>query len=349
MNSDNQSITAANYIQRSSEIYANNKHGVRVNQDKVILLWTPFYKQELWWFKEGNKTFVEGGCQESRCIITNDRKYENISSAIMFHLRNLGPKLQLPQRNNNQYWICTIFESPENTNFTGLPKYRYAFNKTLSYRTGSDFYHPGISVIPKEPMGTEFVVPSLALNRTKLILWYVSNCRSKARLSYARKLAKHVPVDIFGHCGRKDPCKGNSSCVKAAKLKYKFYLAFENSRCPDYITEKFWLNLLDGIVPIVRGPRIVDYEKVAPPNSFIHVDNFTSPKKLADYIKYLDRNDEAYYGYHKWRHTHLVKTVPLKSSPCWCQLCSMLHNKTDSSKNHSYYDLEQFWGPEQCF
>lgn len=29
------------------------------------------------------------------------------------------------------------------------------------------------------------------------------------------------------------------------------------------------------------GARKEDYEKVAPPNSFIHVDDFESPKELA--------------------------------------------------------------------
>ncbi len=33
-------------------------------------------------------------------------------------------------------------------------------------------------------------------------------------------------------------------CFDLLKRNYKFYLAFENSNCLDYITEKFWLNAL---------------------------------------------------------------------------------------------------------
>ena len=41
------------------------------------------------------------------------------------------------------------------------------------------------------------------------------------------------------------------------------------------------------MVPVVLGTTVSHYEKIAPPNSFIHVDNFTSPKALADYLHYL--------------------------------------------------------------
>ena len=45
------------------------------------------------------------------------------------------------------------------------------------------------------------------------------------------------------------------------------------------------------MIPIVYGPRLEDVEKVAPPNSFIHAENFKSEKELVNYINYLDKND----------------------------------------------------------
>ena len=56
---------------------------------------------------------------------------------------------------------------------------------------------------------------------------------------------------------------------------YKFYLAFENSICRDYVTEKFYNALLFSTVPVVYGGA--DYESIgAPHNSFIDVRNFHS-------------------------------------------------------------------------
>ena len=76
--------------------------------------------------------------------------------------------------------------------------------------------------------------------------------------------------------------------------KYKYYLAFENSNCVDYITEKFWDSLKHKVLPIVMGARVEDYQAVAPPNSFLHVDSFAGPEELAEHLKYLDENPRDY-------------------------------------------------------
>ena len=107
---------------------------------------------------------------------------------------------------------------------------------------------------------------------------------------------------------------------------YKFYLAFENSiHCNDYISEKFWRNSLNqGLVPIVFGPHPDDMNALAPPNSFIHVENFKSKAALVDYLKYLDGNDTAYLEYHQWRSMEPDASAIgnlMKTAQMTCDLC----------------------------
>merc|ERR1712147_177252 len=84
---------------------------------------------------------------------------------------------------------------------------------------------------------------------------------------------------------------------------YKFYLAFENAiHCNDYISEIMWRNALRiGAVPIVFGPHRDDVREMAPPNSYIHAEDFDSPAALVKHLNYLNSNDTAYLEYHQWR------------------------------------------------
>ena len=96
--------------------------------------------------------------------------------------------------------------------------------------------------------------------------------------------------------------------------KYKYYLAFENSNCVDYITEKFWDSLKHKLLPIVMGARVEDYQAVAPPNSFLHVDSFAGPEELAEHLKYLDENPRDYNKHFQVSYTLL--SVPKNTTYC---------------------------------
>lgn len=88
------------------------------------------------------------------------------------------------------------------------------------------------------------------------------------------------------------------------------------------------------------GTSIEDYNKVAPANSFIHVDEFKSAKELSEYLKELDKNDYLYNKYFKWKHTgEFINTY------FWCRLCAMLHaldyDYSDFTKH--YENLNEWW------
>lgn len=71
----------------------------------------------------------------------------------------------------------------------------------------------------------------------------ISNCESKGRLKYIEELrASGVEVDVIGRCGNASCPRGRNEerCLKMMEAEYKFFFAFENSKCEDYITEKLW-------------------------------------------------------------------------------------------------------------
>ena len=49
-----------------------------------------------------------------------------------------------------------------------------------------------------------------------------------------------------------------------------------------------------SVLPIVMGARPEDYARAAPYKSYIHVDQFSGPRELAEYLLELDKDDQKY-------------------------------------------------------
>ncbi len=56
------------------------------------------------------------------------------------------------------------------------------------------------------------------------------------------------------------------------------------------------------VIPIVMGARKEEYERVVPHHSIIHVDDFDTPRDLAEYLHMLDQNDTLYNEYFRCGH-----------------------------------------------
>ena len=128
-------------------------------------------------------------------------------------------------------------------------------------------------------------------------------------------------MDIYGKCGNLTCQQQDGNCLNMLANDYKFYLAFENSNCKDYISEKFYINgLRHNILPIVMGPSHEDYTAVAPPHSFLHVDQFKNPAQLAKYLNMLDRDFDMYNKFFEWQ-----RKGEWVNTRFFCRLCSTLH------------------------
>lgn len=282
----------------------------------------------------GQTVFLNSKCPVNRCLLTANRDEAKDADAILYKDQFLLPPINRP---SYQIWILYFLECPYHT---GHMKFQEVFNWTATYRHDSDivapyerwtYYNPRIQQLPQER--------NYAVNKTRKVAWFVSNCGARnERLAYARELQKYIQVDIYGSCGPLKCARSNTKhCFELLNNDYKFYLAFENSNCKDYITEKFYVNGLgQNVLPIVMGAKPEDYERSAPYRSYIHVDEFASPKELAGYLHRLDKNDDLYNSYFRWKGTgEFINTY------FWCRLCAMLHDPVTSFRY--YEDVNEWW------
>ena len=307
-----------------------------------LLFWTGSYYDRKKWFGLGKNFF--SSCQYTNCISTNDRKQLLSSDAVLFHRKRKLPDIRLP----HQKWIMHVFESPAYPiNYT---KYNGVFNSTWTYDHTSDIWtnyshsSPLRGLFVKKGIKERAVVNrNFAEGRNKTVAWFVSHCNTQSkRRQYVRHLEKYMDVDIYGRCGKLECNKSNTQCSNMLNHTYKFYLSFENSLCNEYVTEKLWNAIESDVVPIVMGAY--NYSELLPPNSYIDIKDFASPKELANYLSILDKNDTLYNQYFSWKGEYKIVPHP----PLQCYICEYLNIARDIKKTYDRMDL--FWDKQtKCY
>ena len=192
------------------------------------------------------------------------------------------------------------------------------------------YYRPGEPVTNKARQSDKFWVK----DKTNLVAWMGSNCVKEVfwpRMGYIEELQKHVHIDTYGRCGNLSCLPRLSEHCKNLMNSYKFYLSFENAECDEYITEKMWDTALQhGVVPVVYGAHKADYERLAPPNSFIYAGDFKSPKQLAEYLLKLDKRPDLYAKYFEWRYKgSVVQVYPDLEPSTFCEVIPYIKKVKD--------------------
>lgn len=301
---------------------------LNVTRPRTVLLWDSGNNMN-------SRQLIENNCPIKNCKFTKNKDKIDSVDAVLFQF--LPSRIQRRREQSRQVWIYFQLESAQNTPKTTDSGF---INWTATYRSDSILNTPyekfstfrNITYLPKK------LSRNYAKGKTKLAAWFVSNCgASNGRMEFVKELQQYARIDIYGQCGKLSCDRYSQDCFEKLKKEYKFYLAFENSNCRDYITEKFFLNALSNdVLPIVMGGHPDDYKKLAPPNSFIHVDYFRSPRELAEYMHILDSNDNLYNKYFRWKGTgEFINTKFI------CRLCSMLQLAPEFSM--WYPDLSQWW------
>ena len=83
------------------------------------------------------------------------------------------------------------------------------------------------------------------------------------------------------------------------------------------------------MVPVVYGAEGV--HKVAPPDSYIDVRDFKSPKHLAEYLLYLHKNDKEYMKYFRMKKHFKVHRKSISVFTVFCNLCRYLAKHSGSN------------------
>ncbi|XP_047471251.1 alpha-(1,3)-fucosyltransferase C-like [Penaeus chinensis] len=303
---------------------------------KKILFWNDAYGNRHYGFGYGREPFIRAGCRINTCTTTANRAKYPLTKldAVIWHFRSNDKSLPAERSPHTRY-IFWMMESASYL-FGDLNRYNNVFNWTFTYRLDSDIPNPYGRVYrlrqPHPPSDYNY-----AGNKTKLVAWVVSNCKTQSgREQVVQALKKWIKVDVYGRCGPLK-CPRSTECTEMLNATYKFYLSFENSLCQDYATEKFFGTLKLNVIPVVYG--LGNYSIQAPPHSYIDALSFPSVKKLAEYLLYLDSNDTAYNEYFRWKAYHHFPMNFAKFSRPFCEICERLH--TDNKK--SVYNLRHWF------
>lgn len=297
----------------------NNTAAAKPTNKPVMLLW----------FWPENRKFDFQDCKTlfkiDSCYLTDDRSlYSRAQAVLVYHGAIHDDLSNLPSlpRGRFQRWIWFNMNPPNRTQrIEGL---QGLFNLTLSYRRDADIHVRWKLTVKKNPKD-DFVLPK----KKHMVCWIVDgddlHKKSGKSYDYYRELVKYIKVDVFDSSS--DNFKGENFFLTISSCK--FYLSFEDSIYRDYITEAFNGPLAAGTVPIVLGPTRRNYEDFAPGSSFVHVDDFSEPAKLAEHLLRLEKDNETYMRYFNWRRFYTAKHHPTEEkhefAHAICQACHYIN------------------------
>ncbi|XP_055349114.1 3-galactosyl-N-acetylglucosaminide 4-alpha-L-fucosyltransferase FUT3-like [Paramacrobiotus metropolitanus] len=301
---------------------------------KLILFWTPYFNDPPPHLHDDLSH-----CPHPACHLTTDRRTLPNASAVVFHIFDLyAAQYDLPPgpRPPGQRYVYFSLEAPTYPKSVDLHQSPWDgfFNLTWSYRLDSDvvsdLYAREMEVRVGMAWRHRGMLRGLLRGKKNRAVVFASNCNSESgREAYIEELRKVYPVDVFGKCGDgEEECPGGDrvGCMLRVIGQYKFYLAFENSICLDYITEKSYRALSAGSVPVVLGRG--QYDLQLPNNSFIRTSDFNSPAELGQYLQKLSADIELYETYFLWRFQPVTAWLPERMDPrnvSVCRLCEILH------------------------
>ncbi|KAL4232022.1 Fucosyltransferase [Mactra antiquata] len=243
-------------------------------------------------------------CDYNNCKISRDKSLASKSDVVLFQGRILPTTLRF-KRPNGQIWVFVEVEPPtiikrlsqKKTKF-GVEKFKHEFNWTMTYDKKLADIHLPYGELRKHKKYVNKNYADIALNKTKGGLIVVSHCPvDSKRLDYIKKLNETIDVTVLGSCGTKWNCGRrmfHDDCFSILNGEYAYYLAFENSLCHQYYTEKLYENFKYDTLFVTRGGLPHEATSFFPKGTVIDHDAFLSPQDLGKELKEIMENKEEY-------------------------------------------------------
>ncbi|KAK3742642.1 hypothetical protein RRG08_025588 [Elysia crispata] len=285
--------------------------------EKNIMFWNPG--------KAARSPLDFRDCEYSACAMTTTLRKADV---LWLDVNSLKSEA-LPPRPPNQIWLFGSRDPPD------LPMFEHLDRQDLNNQVNWTWYllrgstwqarygHLQERPLPRKQYNEIFH------RKSHDVAWFVSQCdRPSRRMEYVKRMRTQVGVHIYGLCGN-FTCgssgyhMGNKreECLNLLSRNYKFYLAFENSFCKDYVTEKFF-NLFNDVdtIPVVRGG--FQYHKFFPAGIYIDAADFPSPESLGAYLRELARDEQRYVRLLKRKNRFTRAEKPVRIA---CELCKAAH------------------------
>lgn len=268
---------------------------------------------------------------ELPCAFTSDKQRMKEADAVVFHLPGLET-IRDVRKFPGQIWVGWSMESLANTPVRARTADMSRIDLHMNFQRSADIWCP---YLPKpEEWKSALATPIAAkVEQRPAVLFQSASNNMSGRNAFAEELMRYLDVNSYGkflnNRARPLPDRGIPTKMEIIR-RYRFCLAFENTREPDYVTEKFYHPLLAGTIPVYRGaPNIDDF---APgDHCYIDANKFDTPMSLANHLRELASDEAAYASYFDWRSRPFRKTFQdlmiANSIEEFCRLASIVTDR----------------------
>ena len=223
--------------------------------------------------------------------ITLDKGQISEADVVVFHIPDLYKVIGDDEitKSENQIWVGWCLECEENYPILKDQDFRDMFDIWMGYHQNDDVIYPYYLNFDNYMKESEFV----DFNQRKDVCMLISsNINKSGRIEYLAELMKYIHIDSYGKLFRNSTINHDCGRKSAIDLmrKYKFVIAFENAVAEDYVTEKFYNPLYACSVPIYLGAQNID-EFSPYKNCYMDVRSFSTPRELAEAIKYYSSSE----------------------------------------------------------